>query len=244
MKKYFSTEEFNKAKTNDMLPLECYYCSEHFNVKKHRIIRIDSGNLPSYAHRFCSKTCANEYKRQKMNISLCCKHCGIMFIKRKSHIKNPEKSFCSKTCATSFNNTHKTVGVRRSKLEIWVEQKLSALFNFEIQFNQKDAINSELDIFIPSLRLAFELNGIFHYEPIYGELVLSKIQSNDNRKFQACLERGIEFCIIDTSKQIYFTEKTAQLYLDIILSVIHKKMEVIVGIEPTTGTLQKCCSTS
>lgn len=244
MKKCFSTEEFNKAKTNDHLSLECYHCSGCFNAKKHRIMRIESGNLPIYAHRFCSKTCANEYKRQKMNISLCCKHCGITFIKRKSQIKNPEKSFCSKTCAAFFNNKHKTVGVRRSKLEIWIEHKLSTLFDFEIHFNRKDAINSELDIFIPSLKLAFELNGIFHYEPIHGEQVLSKIQSNDTRKFQACLERGIEFCIIDTSKQIYFTEKSAQLYLDIILSVIHKKMEVIVGIEPTTGTLQKCCSTS
>lgn len=242
MKKCFSTEEFNKAKTPDMLPLECYCCSNLFSVKKHRIMRIESGNLPIYAHRFCSKICANEYKRREMNISLCCKHCGITFIKRKSLTKNPEKSFCSKACAASFNNTHKTVGIRRSKLEIWIEQKLSTLYDFDIHFNRKDAINSELDIFIPSLMLAFELNGIFHYEPIHGQNVLSNIQSNDNRKFQACLERGIELCIIDTSKQVYFTEKTAQLYLDIILMVIQKKMEVIVGIEPTTGTLQKYCS--
>jgi len=38
-----------------------------------------------------------------------------------------------------------------------------------IHFNKKDAINSELDIYIPSLKLAFELNGIFHYEPIFGK---------------------------------------------------------------------------
>ena len=76
--------------------------------------------------------------------------------------------------------------------------------NLEIHYNRKDAINSELDIYIPELELAFELNGIFHYEPIYGAEKLQQIQNNDDRKFQACLEKGISLCIIDTSSLKYF----------------------------------------
>lgn len=88
----------------------------------------------------------------------------------------------------------------------------------------KDAINSELDIYIPSLKLAFELNGIFHYEPIYGQDKMNQIQNNDNRKFQACLEHGIELCIIDSSKLTYFKPANAQKYLDIITQVINSKV--------------------
>ena len=71
--------------------------------------------------------------------------------------------------------------------------------------------------------MAFELNGIFHYEPIFGESKLEQIQNNDSRKFQACLENGIELCIIDASSLTYFKEKSAKKYLDIITNIIDNK---------------------
>jgi hypothetical protein len=74
-----------------------------------------------------------------------------------------------------------------------------------------------------SLNIAFELNGIFHYEPIYGNDKLNKIQNNDMRKFQACLEHNIELCIIDTSQQKYFKESTSQKYLNIIVNILNEK---------------------
>lgn len=52
---------------------------------------------------------------------------------------------------------------------------------------------------------------------------LDRIQNNDSRKFQACLERNIELCIIDSSKQMRFTEKSSQQYLNIITDVINTK---------------------
>lgn len=135
------------------------------------------------------------------------------------------KKFCNHSCSATYNNTHKTKGYRRSKLEIYIENQLKLIFpDIIFEFNQKGAINSELDIYIPSLKLAFELNGIFHYEPIYGADKLSQIQNNDNRKFQACLERGIELCIIDTSTYSYFKEQTAKKYLEIVLNIIRSKL--------------------
>ena len=88
----------------------------------------------------------------------------------------------------------------------------------------KDTIKSELDIFIPALKFAFELNGIFHYEPIYGQDKLKSIINNDDRKFQACLEHNIELCIIDSSKQKRFTEQLSKQYLNIICDIINKKL--------------------
>lgn len=136
--------------------------------------------------------------------------------------------FCSRSCSATYTNTHKTKGCVRSKLELFLEGKLETLYpNIDIHFNRKDAINSELDIYIPSLKLAFELNGIFHYEAIFGADKLDKIKNNDQRKFQACLENNIELCIIDSSKLKYFKEINAKPYLDIICGIINKKLTTI-----------------
>ena len=119
----------------------------------------------------------------------------------------------------------KNTGTRRSKLEMWLQAQLDKLYpSLEIQYNKKDAITAELDIFIPSLKLAFELNGIFHYEPIFGKEKLKSIKNNDLRKFQACLEQQIELCIIDTSSQKYFKENTSKKYLKIIIEVVNSKL--------------------
>jgi hypothetical protein len=128
-------------------------------------------------------------------------------------------------------------GIRRSKLEQWLEQALTAHYpNLQFVFNGKETINSELDIYIPELKLAVELNGIFHYEPIYGPEKLASIQNNDNRKFQACLERGIELAIIDSSVMKRFSVKNAQQFLDIIRKIIANKLVAFHGFEPSTLT--------
>lgn len=68
------------------------------------------------------------------------------------------------------------------------------------------------------------MNGIFHYEAIYGEDKLEKIQNNDNRKFAACLEKGIELCIIDSSSSVHFKPERDIKYLNIIKSIIEQNL--------------------
>lgn len=169
------------------------------------------------ANKFCSLKCLGLSIRNK--IKCACKNCNKEFEKHPNQIKKSKtgNQFCSKSCSATYNNKHKTTGNRRSKLEVYLQEKLTILFpNLEILYNYKDAINSELDIYIPSLKLAFELNGIFHYEPIYGQEKLNQIQNNDHRKFTACAENGISLCIIDTSYLKYFKEQNCLKYLNII----------------------------
>ena len=150
----------------------------------------------------------------------------MAFTKRNDQIRKTNRNFCSHSCAATYNNRHKTCGTRRSKLEKWLENQLKTLYpELDLDFNNKKAIDSELDIYIKSLNLAFELNGIFHYEPIYGKEKLASIQNNDKRKFQASLERNIELCIIDTSMVKCFTSKRAQIFLDIIVEIIDNKLQ-------------------
>ena len=214
----FSEEEFSLAKEKTLLPLKCDECFSTFSKSKKRI--RDKANRELKKH-FCSSSCLT--LNQTLRPKYICKRCEKEFYRSPSQMVRSKNYFCSQSCSGSFNNSNKTHGTRRSKLEVWLEQELSALFpNLELHFNRKDAINSELDIYIPSLKLAFELNGIFHYEPIYGEEKLEKIQNNDERKFAACREAGISLCIIDTSSQKYVKPNTSQKYLDIILEIVNK----------------------
>ena len=140
---------------------------------------------------------------------------------------------CNRSCATKYQQSHKTYGYKRSKLEKYLEEQLSKLYpNLEIHYNRKDAIKSELDIYIPSLKLAFELNGIFHYEPIFGEKKLLDVKNNDHRKFAACADARIGLCVIDTSKQIRVKESTSLPFLKIITDIIDENLMHRDGIEP------------
>lgn len=179
--------------------------------------------------QFCTKSCASTNRVRKLGYGtkeVECAWCKSKLTKKLSEIKS-ENQFCNKSCAVSYNNIHKSHGTRRSKLEIWLETALVSLYSgLEIHFNRKDAINSELDIYFPSLKLAIELNGIFHYEPIYGEDKLKSIQNNDSRKFQACLENGIELCIIDVSHIKYLKEEKAREVLSIIQKLVNSKISL------------------
>ena len=170
----------------------------------------------------CTRNCQFKFQRTAQVVS--CIQCGKNIVKLPNQIKKHKNVFCTSSCAATYNNTHKTKGTRVSKLENWLATQLRLLYpTEEIHFNRKDAINSELDIYFPALQLAFELNGIFHYEPIYGSEKLSQIKNNDDRKFQACLERGIELCILDISSQKRFTPDSSQKFLNIITNIIDKK---------------------
>lgn len=223
MKLISTLKEIKNGKSRQLFKLECECCKNQFKAPKNQILTILKGK----SHKklmYCSKNCQSVSQITKTECE--CKNCGKKFLKAMSEIKRSKNHFCSSSCSAIYNQAHKMHGCRRSKLEIWLESELVKFYpDLEIHFNRKDTINSELDIHIPSLKLAFELNGIFHYEPIYGKEKLDKIQNNDNRKFQACLENNIELCIIDSSKLLYFKKEKAKKYLDIIINIIALKFE-------------------
>ena len=232
MKPLYKEDDFNKSKNNDKLPCECYECKKTFYVTKKEIILKNKNyfkeGYKDYKNRikFCGNYC--RAKSQKKRIQICCSNCDKIIEKKPGTMKKNKSGnfFCSKSCATTYNNKNKKKGIRRSKLEIWLESKLTNLYpNQKILFNEKEYINSELDIHFVNINLAFELNGIFHYEAIYGKDKLEKIKNNDKRKFQACLEKNIELCVIDSSNFKYFKEEGAKKYLKIIQEIVDEKIK-------------------
>jgi len=227
MQPLFSQTTFNLSSSRTLLDLRCKQCQTVFQQPKHEIQKVLAGS-ENRTLDFCSEKCSCSHKDTRQTVH--CHTCGAAITRSGPDIKKSKSGyfFCSCSCAAKWNNTHRSTGTRVSKLERWLSQKLTETYpDVEMHFNQKDTINGELDIYIPSFKLAFELNGVFHYEPIHGAEKLASIQSNDERKFQACLERGIELCIIDVSSMSHFKEHRAQIFLGIISSIINQKRHLV-----------------
>lgn len=209
--------ELSQRKSEDQIPLKCEQCQKTFFRKKHHIQTILKSNLSK--GKYCSEKCKGLARRKRTAGQ--CKQCETPIIIKPYMLTRGKYQFCSKSCKCSYWNAHKTWGSTRSKLEKWIEEELTKKYpNLHIDYNKTDAISAELDIYIPSLKLAFELNGIFHYEPIFGEKKLGETKTTDKGKFVACAEREIGLCVIDTHHSKYLKKERDQKFLSIITDII------------------------
>lgn len=218
-------EQFSKYHGKDMVPLNCCFCN-NFYYKIQRLART----LRTQEKNFCSKECQSS--NQVTAVTKPCGHCQTLVTRTFAEEKAAKRNvFCNHSCAAKYNNVHKTTGSRRSKLETYLEEQLKILYpNLQIICNGKETIESELDFYFPELRFAIELNGIVHYEPIYGQDKFERIQSNDKQKMIKCSELGIELMVISVADQHKFTVPSSQKYLDIVknqLDLIMKRKEPV-----------------
>lgn len=227
-----SPKILNAYKSRELVTLSCNLCGTNYTAAKNTIQAAISKGCEL---NFCSRSCNNERKFNREIIT--CTHCNKKHEKTPSRVNTNGNNFCSSSCATTFNNINKKHGTRRSKLEGWLEVQLLLIYpTLEFCFNKKDAIGSELDIYIPSLSTAIELNGIFHYKPIYGHAKLHSIQNNDQEKIVQCKSNGITLHTIDTSSQQYFRPKTSIKFLNTISDIIkqaQRSNEEREGFEPS-----------
>lgn len=211
--------EFENYKSRDLVSLSCIQCHQDY-------LRTKKGILDAYTKhqthpKFCSQQCNAAFKKQERNVKATCAYCNKSIFKLLNQSLKYKNHFCSSSCNASYQNKNKIKGTRRSKLEVFLEQKLSELRpNLKVLYSDKTTIGSELDIYIPSLKLAFEIQGIFHYEPIFGQEKLEQIQKNDLEKQTKCEQFGITLIPIDTQLQKRFTEKSSMKYLEEILKYL------------------------
>jgi hypothetical protein len=212
------------------IPLECEFCKNTFYECK-GAVKTAIKDSKRNRLRHCSRSCSGKSIDTKKMFK--CEVCGKEILKKPSSLK--KHVYCSIPCAAKVSNSNRiSKGNHRSKLETWLESILPKKYSqIEFEWNNRKLLNGlELDIYIPKHKLAFELNGIFHYEPIFGENHLNKIINRDKGKFQRCIEKGISLCVIDCTSMKYFKEEKAAVFLEIIQKILDDKMAESRGPDP------------
>lgn len=113
-----------------------------------------------------------------------------------------------------------------SKIERYLLYNLRRL-NYRVDFHTRNLLSTQklqVDLFLPDLGVAIEIDGPSHYEPVWGQEVLERTQLADQEKNGLLLGRG--YCVIrvrTTSKNISIAYQ--QGLLDKILKVLYNIKE-------------------
>lgn len=226
--------EFSVWKCKDQKFFRCDVCiiKRNERIKEEKITNPFNYGLKRKQIRIKQcKYCLNDFKYEKINKLYCndvckkkkqikqykhiCKGCNINYISDRNN-----SMYCSGSCRSTnlklSTYAHKASGKSRSKIELYLEERLPKDFpNIIFNFNDKQTIGSELDIYIPQLKIGIELNGIVHYEPIYGESTLKRTQNNDKKKMINCASLGIELIVINMGSKGLSKSQTNEIYQEV-----------------------------
>jgi hypothetical protein len=221
-----------KRSKNNFCSKSCAVIFNNTNNPKRslKIINCKKCDVPIKRNSFKeTHTICEECRPKHININCNCSHCNTMLhvsIPRFNKSKH-KRFFCNRSCRASYNNIYnEAVKFKNpkgsSKLEKWLQHKLLETFpQLNFSFNDRKTLQLELDIYIPSLKLAIEINGVFHYKPIFGVVKYNSTINNDIRKKERCIEKNIDLTIIDVSSE-NFSTKTCNLHFEFISNLIIK----------------------
>lgn len=94
---------------------------------------------------------------------------------------------------SSANSAVRLASKTGSKLEKFLFNKLLQ-DGYKTEFHKEQTLLNtklQIDIFLPSLDVAIEVDGPSHYEPVWGEDVLKRNQSYDKKKTGLILGKGL-----------------------------------------------------
>lgn len=209
MKPLFDIQKLSSFKSREKLPIECSVCSSVFYKQKNEIQKIIKGSYHG-SGLYCSLKCKG--KKDSKQIKLSCTFCKKEISKAPNSIT--ENNFCSLSCHAKFQHANKKTGFRRSKAEIYLTSLIQNDFPaMDVETSNRNLLNGlEIDILIPSIKLAIELNGPVHYYPIFGQTKFAKIVENDSKKISSLIKMQYGVIIVDISTCNYW--KTTQPFLD------------------------------
>jgi nucleoside diphosphate kinase len=158
-----------------------------------------------------------QFPKEKIRIDWICPVCESV-LKLPKHISKNRK-YCSGTCRNKVNN--QIIRGTRSKAEKHLELSLTEKFpNLEIVYNSRKILsnNKELDVYIPSLKLAIEWNGPWHYMDCRTKEFLNGIKERDLQKEEECKVLGIKLYVV---KDLVAHKKFIHSEVDKIINLIN-----------------------
>jgi MYM-type Zinc finger with FCS sequence motif len=221
IKTYGSIEQIVHGVKRLCYLIACAWCKKLHYKEEHEITRGIRRNKKF----LCSVECRN--KDHSTSLKLNCTNCGKIFLITPSQFKRSKSgnAFCSKSCSATYNNRHKTYGTRRSKLEIYIEEQIKKFYpNLNCEYNSTLTVGSELDLYFPTLKLAIQINGILHFQPIYGLERLAKIQKLDQEKRDKCKELNVNLIEINCSEDRNVNKKNKELRWAELKSILDKRL--------------------
>lgn len=150
---------------------------------------------------FCSRRCRGLASRRR--ITQACGICGEEVERPMSEFRKSRSGrvFCSPQCGTIWSNYQGKKFNRPSQLESRIIESLWKDFpGLEIDANQNRRMGAELDIYLPQLNLAIEINGPHHYMPLRNSMskLIATIK-NDLRKIRMAKEADIKLYVLNSS---------------------------------------------
>lgn len=219
---------------NDFYETKCTNCNVVFvrhkydnpQYKYQSSLKRNNVTWKCTGREFCSVKCKNEYQTKIGNIIKPCGWCSKEVTKYVAEYKSSKSGeiFCNRSCSASFNNTKKRKATR-SKSETLLFNLLKEEFNYlNVIPNDKELLDGyEVDIAIPSIKLAIEWNGIVHFKPIYGCNKFTSIQKRDFEKQQKAIEKNINLIVIpDLVSTDTYVKESFQTIKKIILNMIEQ----------------------
>lgn len=161
--------------------VSCIYCNKKYKLSKSKIDRDRNiGN-------FCSQKCLSNYRDSKVNFN--CDFCDKKHKTHKSTYDRAVNHFCSKKCASRY--------YCGKNLCEGIFEKTVKKTKIKYERNNREILNGlELDFYFPNIKLAVEINGPSHYEPIYGEKSLKQQKKRDRTKKKLCKIKNITLFVI------------------------------------------------
>lgn len=197
------------------VPTKCKHCNTIYNVDKNKVLKVFKKKITqpdTLDLAFCSRICRSLSTGTKATFS--CSQCSKTFLRNTASKYRYNNHFCSHQCSGRHSAANKTTGYNRSQYESYLEQELSAKGVTVITNGRMHGY--ELDLYLPAYKIAIEINGIFHYKPIYGQDKLDKTQFTDRMKLELCNNLGIDLIVFDISnfKAFKYSKHLCDTFID------------------------------
>jgi very-short-patch-repair endonuclease len=93
---------------------------------------------------------------------------------------------------------------------------------YRVEQHKENVLNTKLhiDLFLPTISVAIEVDGPSHFEPVWGEEALKRAQSYDNKKTGILIGKGIKLIRIKQKKD--YSKSRASVVLHNLLEAISR----------------------